>query len=161
MTLALLCDNKEPSAVCQQKFRTALTLNYLYGLNSFNFHNNKLFYFRLRPIKRINYAGGSANRTAWRAPQRRGDESFRSEKKIESGEKLFQVRNLKPKTITVIARDDSANRAKMILNRRTAMTYDSVLQTVSDILQLNSGPVKDLYTLEGKKVLFMLFLSLI
>ena len=24
MTLALLCDNKEPSAVCQQKFRTAL-----------------------------------------------------------------------------------------------------------------------------------------
>ena len=35
MTLALLCDNKGPSAVCQQKFRTALTLNYLYGLSSF------------------------------------------------------------------------------------------------------------------------------
>ena len=35
MTLALLCDNKRPSAVCQQKFRIALTLNYLYGLNSF------------------------------------------------------------------------------------------------------------------------------
>ena len=37
MTLALFCDNKRPSAVCQQKFRTALTLNYLYGLNSFKF----------------------------------------------------------------------------------------------------------------------------
>ena len=36
MTLALLCDNKGPSAICQQKFRTASTLNYLYGLNSFN-----------------------------------------------------------------------------------------------------------------------------
>ena len=36
MTVALLCDNKGSSAVCQQKFRTALTLNYLYGLNSFN-----------------------------------------------------------------------------------------------------------------------------
>ena len=35
MTLEPLCDNKGTSAVCQQKFRTALTLNYLYGLNSF------------------------------------------------------------------------------------------------------------------------------
>ena len=35
MTLGLLCDNKGPSAVCQQKFRTALTLHYLYGLSSF------------------------------------------------------------------------------------------------------------------------------
>ena len=35
MTLALLCDNKGPSAVYQQTFRTALTLNFLYGLNSF------------------------------------------------------------------------------------------------------------------------------
>ena len=35
MTLAILFENKGPSAVCQQKSRTALTLNYLYGLNSF------------------------------------------------------------------------------------------------------------------------------
>ena len=31
ITLALLCDNKGPSAVCQQKSKIALTLNYLYG----------------------------------------------------------------------------------------------------------------------------------
>ena len=37
MSLALLCDNKGPSVVCQQKFRTALTLKYLYGLSSFKF----------------------------------------------------------------------------------------------------------------------------
>ena len=36
MTLALLYDNKGLSAICQQKFRRALTLKYLYGLNSFN-----------------------------------------------------------------------------------------------------------------------------
>ena len=35
ITLALLCDNKGPSAVCQQKSKIALTLNYLYGLSSF------------------------------------------------------------------------------------------------------------------------------
>ena len=47
MTLALLCDNRGPSVVCQQNFRTALTLkylcrlfiwtyvDYLYGLSSF------------------------------------------------------------------------------------------------------------------------------
>ncbi len=65
---------------------------------------------------------------------------------------MFHARNIKPKTITVIAKDDSSNRARLILNRRTAMTYEGVLQTVSDILQLNSGAVKDLYTMEGKKV---------
>ena len=35
INLALLCDNEGPSAVCQQKFKTALKLNYLYGLSSF------------------------------------------------------------------------------------------------------------------------------
>ena len=34
MIFALLCDDKGPSAVCQQKFRTGLTLNYLYRLSS-------------------------------------------------------------------------------------------------------------------------------
>ena len=48
MTLALLCDNKGPSAVCQQKFRTALTLNYLYGLSSFN-HSAMDSYFLETP----------------------------------------------------------------------------------------------------------------
>ena len=36
LTLALLCDNRGPSAVYQQKFRTALALKYLCGLNAFN-----------------------------------------------------------------------------------------------------------------------------
>ena len=35
MTLALLY-HKGPSAFCHQKFKTGLTLKYLYGLNSFN-----------------------------------------------------------------------------------------------------------------------------
>ena len=35
MTSALLRDNKGPSAVGQQKFRTALALKYLYGLSSY------------------------------------------------------------------------------------------------------------------------------
>ena len=33
---ALLCDNKQQSAICQRKFRTALMLNYLCGLTSYN-----------------------------------------------------------------------------------------------------------------------------
>ena len=35
IVLLLLCHKKGTSAVCQQKFMTASTLNYLYGLNSF------------------------------------------------------------------------------------------------------------------------------
>ena len=41
LILALLCDNKEPSAVCQQKFRRVLTLKYLHGLNAFKDENFK------------------------------------------------------------------------------------------------------------------------
>ena len=41
MTFALLYDNKRTSAACQRKLRTALTLNYLYGLNSFKLPYSK------------------------------------------------------------------------------------------------------------------------
>eukprot|EP00795_Rhopilema_esculentum_P007526 gene7526-13307_t len=107
--------------------------------------------FHSRPIKRLNYAGTS-HKASWKPTPRKSDVFYKNEKQNEPSEKLFQTRNLKPKSITVIAKDDSSNRARVILNRRTAITYESVLQTVSDILQLNNGPVKDLFTIEGKKV---------
>ena len=111
-----------------------------------------------RPIKKINYTGQHSRET-WRPTQRKIDSQYRSEKQgNESGEKLFQTRNLKPKSITVMARDDSSNRARVILNRKTAMNYESVLQTISDILQMHNGPVKDLFTVEGKKVGHLAFM---
>jgi len=108
--------------------------------------------FHSRPIKKINYTG-QHSRESWRPTPRKIDTQFRNERQTsDSGEKLFQTRNLKPKSITVVAKDDSSNRARVILNRKTAMNYESLLQTISDILQMNNGPVKDLYTLDGKKV---------
>ena len=105
-----------------------------------------------RPIKKINYTG-QHSRESWRPTPRKIDTQFRNERQTsDSGEKLFQTRNLKPKSITVVAKDESSNRARVILNRKTAMNYESLLQTISDILQMNNGPVKDLYTLDGKKV---------
>ena len=47
MTLALLCDNKGMSAVCQQKFRTVLPLNYLYGLNFFRSFKMRQFFSKI------------------------------------------------------------------------------------------------------------------
>ena len=94
----------------------------------------------------------SSHRPSWQTAKRPNDVATRQEKPPESSEKLFYARNLKPKSITVVSKDDSSNRTKVILNRRTAMSYEGVLQTVSDILQLTNGPVKDLFTLKGKKV---------
>ena len=112
-----------------------------------------LFLYIHRPIKKINYAG-QHSKESWRPVTRKVDTPYKNEKQAgEPSEKLFQTRNLKPKSITVVAKDDSSNRARVILNRKTAMNYESVLQTISDILQMNNGPVKDLYTLEGKKVI--------
>lgn len=102
----------------------------------------------------MNYAG-QGNKVSWRPTQRKAELQFKNEKQsydTGAGEKLFHMRNLKPKSITVMAKDDSSNRARVILNRKTALNYESMLQTISDILQMNNGPVKDLFTLEGKKV---------
>ncbi len=110
------------------------------------------YYSFPRPIKKLDYVGGgSSKKPSWKATKKTSD-NVANQRPAESEEKLFHVRNLKPKSLTVVAMDDTSNRARLILNRRTAMTYEGVLQTVSDILQLNSGHVKDLFTMDGKKV---------
>ena len=117
-----------------------------------SFFPAELLSLLFRPIKKLNYTR-QTNRASWRPTRRKVENQSKTEKQDnDGGEKLFQTRNLKPKSITVIAKDDSSNRARIILNRKTAMNYESVLQTISDILQMNNGPVKDLYTVEGKKV---------
>eukprot|EP00794_Sanderia_malayensis_P004629 gene4629-5236_t len=107
--------------------------------------------FNKRPIKKMDYAGRSS-RPSWRLSKTTMDGTAKQGTSNETDGKLFQMPNIKPKTITIVARDDPSNKAKLILNRRTAMSYESVLQTISDILQLNTGAVRDLFTMEGKKI---------
>ncbi|XP_032849752.2 retinitis pigmentosa 1-like 1 protein, partial [Tyto alba] len=54
-----------------------------------------------------------------------------------------------PKKITLVKNGDSGFRRSIILNRRNARSFRSLLDEISEILQY---PVKKLYTTDGKKI---------
>ncbi|XP_049675121.1 retinitis pigmentosa 1-like 1 protein isoform X12 [Accipiter gentilis] len=54
-----------------------------------------------------------------------------------------------PKKITLVKNGESGFRRSIILNRRNARSFKTLLDEISDILQF---PVKKLYTVDGKKI---------
>jgi len=62
----------------------------------------------------------------------------------------FQV---KPRLITVIRSGSRPRRAvRVLLNRKTAHSFDQVLTGITDAVKLDSGAVKKLFSLDGKQV---------
>lgn len=41
---------------------------------------------------------------------------------------------------------------RVLLNKKTAHSFDQVLTDITDAIKLDSGPVKRLYTVDGKMV---------
>ena len=60
---------------------------------------------------------------------------------------------IKPKLVTVIRSGVKPRKAvRILLNKKTAHSFDQVLTDITDAIKLDSGAVKRLYTLEGKQV---------
>lgn len=60
---------------------------------------------------------------------------------------------IKPKLVTVIRSGVKPRKAvRILLNKKTAHSFDQVLTDITDAIKLDSGVVKRLYTLEGKQV---------
>ncbi|XP_077447636.1 serine/threonine-protein kinase DCLK1-like isoform X2 [Stigmatopora argus] len=68
----------------------------------------------------------------------------------ESGDGKDFVR---PKLVTVVRDGGRPRRAvRVLLNKKTAHSYEQVLSLITDAVRLDSGVVKKIYTLEGKAV---------
>ncbi|XP_033986105.1 serine/threonine-protein kinase DCLK2 isoform X1 [Trematomus bernacchii] len=61
---------------------------------------------------------------------------------------------IKPKLVTVIRSGVKPRKAvRVLLNKKTAHSFDQVLTDITDAIKLDSGAVRRLYTLEGKQVI--------
>ncbi|XP_060729119.1 serine/threonine-protein kinase DCLK2 isoform X3 [Tachysurus vachellii] len=66
---------------------------------------------------------------------------------------------IRPKLVTVIRSGVKPRKAvRILLNKKTAHSFEQVLTDISDAIKLDSGVVKRLYTLEGKQFLFIYFI---
>ncbi|KAL0157468.1 hypothetical protein M9458_045544, partial [Cirrhinus mrigala] len=60
---------------------------------------------------------------------------------------------IKPKLVTVIRSGVKPRKAvRILLNKKTAHSFDQVLADITEAIKLDSGVVKRLYTLDGKQV---------
>ncbi|XP_051972318.1 serine/threonine-protein kinase DCLK1-like isoform X5 [Xyrauchen texanus] len=61
---------------------------------------------------------------------------------------------IRPKLVTVIRSGVKPRKAvRILLNKKTAHSYEQVLTDITDAIKLDSGVVKKIYTLEGKQVM--------
>ncbi|KAM6949234.1 serine/threonine-protein kinase DCLK2-like [Aplochiton taeniatus] len=68
-------------------------------------------------------------------------------------ERLESKDFIKPKLVTVIRSGVKPRKAvRVLLNRKTAHSFDQVLADITHAIKLDSGAVKRLYTLDGKQV---------
>ncbi|XP_039403035.1 serine/threonine-protein kinase DCLK1 isoform X1 [Mauremys mutica] len=61
---------------------------------------------------------------------------------------------IKPKLVTIIRSGVKPRKAvRILLNKKTAHSFEQVLTDITDAIKLDSGVVKRLYTLDGKQVM--------
>ncbi|XP_077597777.1 serine/threonine-protein kinase DCLK2-like isoform X2 [Stigmatopora nigra] len=95
-------------------------------------------------------ASGSAgsNRPSTAAPAGIGGAGPR-----ERGEGRDSKDFIKPKLVTVIRSGVKPRKAvRILLNKKTAHSFDQVLADITEAIKLDSGAVKRLYTLDGKQL---------
>lgn len=61
---------------------------------------------------------------------------------------------IRPKLVTIVRSGVKPRKAvRILLNKKTAHSYEQVLTDITDAIKLDSGVVKKIYTLEGKQVM--------
>lgn len=60
---------------------------------------------------------------------------------------------IRPKLVTVVRSGVKPRKAvRILLNKKTAHSYEQVLTDITDAIKLDSGVVKKIYTVDGKRV---------
>ncbi|CAJ1085764.1 serine/threonine-protein kinase DCLK2-like [Xyrichtys novacula] len=76
-----------------------------------------------------------------------------SKDRLESRESRESKDFIKPKLVTVIRSGVKPRKAvRILLNKKTAHSFEQVLADITEAIKLDSGAVKRLYTLDGKQL---------
>ena len=108
-------------------------------------------------FKRIDYPRSQT--PVWNPNSRSVDSPTRELKTPTPG--LFDQTNLpeenrdfiKPKLVTIIRNGTKPRKAvRILLNKKTAHSFQQVLSDITETIKLDSGPVKKIFTVDGKPV---------
>lgn len=68
---------------------------------------------------------------------------------------------IKPKLVTIVRSGVKPRKAvRVLLNKKTAHSFEQVMTDITDAIKLDSGVVKRLYTVDGKMVGVMIWLCI-
>ena len=103
-------------------------------------------------FKKMDYSNSLAS-PSWNANiKNRSDSQERASplsKDSEDDTKSF----IRPKLVTVIRNGSKPRKAvRVLLNRKTAHSFDQVMSDITDAIKMDSGTVKKIYTLDGHQV---------
>ncbi|CAB1316936.1 unnamed protein product [Coregonus sp. 'balchen'] len=100
----------------------------------------------VNPNWSVNIKASSA--AAARGPPSLGSSKARPPDTRDQGVKDF----IRPKLVTVVRSGVKPRKAvRILLNKKTAHSYEQVLTDITEAIKLDSGVVKRIYTLEGKQ----------
>lgn len=82
--------------------------------------------------------------------------------KLGSSEAKIYKDFIRPKLVTIVRNGMKPRKAvRILLNKKTAHSFEQVLTDITDAIKLDSGVVKRIYTLDGHQVrVFLLLLNL-
>ena len=73
---------------------------------------------------------------------------------------IEQNRNfIKPRVITVVQNGSPRNVFRLLLNKKTAFSFEQVLRDINDSVKLDSGAVRKVFTVNGSQVGIATYLS--
>ncbi|KAM8879755.1 serine/threonine-protein kinase DCLK2 isoform 2-T2 [Spinachia spinachia] len=105
------------------------------------------------PFRRVDYAKNV--NPNWSVGCKTGTSRSLSSLNPLKGEPQHEAKDfIKPKLVTVIRSGVKPRKAvRILLNRKTAHSFEQVLTDITDAIKLDSGAVRRLYTLEGRQII--------
>ncbi|XP_062420263.1 serine/threonine-protein kinase DCLK2 isoform X3 [Pungitius pungitius] len=105
------------------------------------------------PFRRVDYAKNV--NPNWSVGCRAGASRSLSSLNPLKGELQHEAKDfVKPKLVTVIRSGVRPRKAvRILLNKKTAHSFEQVLTDITDAIKLDSGAVRRLYTLEGRQII--------
>lgn len=111
------------------------------------------------PFRRVDYTKNT--NPNWAVVSRTSSSRSLSSLTSPKSEHMREAKDfIKPKLVTVIRSGVKPRKAvRILLNKKTAHSFEQVLTDITEAIKLDSGAVRRLYTLDGKQVSLLVLLG--
>ena len=109
-------------------------------------------------LVKVDYPVGSSSLPTWNAHQLYGVDQSQWDRALRASDLASSVSMeedrdyIVPKLVTVIRNGSRPRKAvRILLNKKTAHSFDQVLSEITDAIKLDSGAVKKIFTVTGQQ----------